>query len=67
MVDVWLPYGNTEVCLRVPTRNFLRTVEPKDTEGAKNPELEIERSLEEPIGTERLSEIAEPGKKISIV
>ena len=67
MVDVWLPYGNTEVCLRVPTRNFVGTVQPRDKEGAKNPQLEIERSLEEPIGTERLSEIAKPGNKISIV
>ncbi|MDH5441077.1 MAG: lactate racemase domain-containing protein, partial [Candidatus Bathyarchaeota archaeon] len=67
MVDVWLPYGNTEVCLRIPTRNYLGTIGPRDKKGAEDPESEIERSLEEPIGTDRLSDIAKPGEKVSIV
>ncbi|MFB0504176.1 MAG: nickel-dependent lactate racemase [Candidatus Bathyarchaeia archaeon] len=67
MVDVWLPYGNTEVCLRIPTRNYLGTIGPRDKKGVEDPESEIERSLEEPIGTDRLSDIAKPGEKVSIV
>jgi len=67
LVDVWLPYGNTEVCLRIPTRNYLGTIGPRDKKGAEDPESEIERSLEEPIGTDRLSDIAKPGEKVSIV
>lgn len=67
MVDVWLPYGNTEVCLRVPAGNFLGMIRPKDIKEAENPQEEIKRSLEEPVGTKRLSEIAKPGDRVSIV
>lgn len=67
MVDVWLPYGRTEVCLRIPTRNFLGTIGPRDRKGVEDPQSEIERSLEEPIGTDRLSDIAKSGEKASIV
>ena len=66
MVDVWLPYGNTEVCLTVPTKNFLGKVEPNDKRGMETPQLEIERALMEPFGTKRLSEIS-TGEKVSIV
>jgi len=67
MVDVWLPYGKTEVCARIPTRNFLGTIEPKEKLGVENPRAEIERALSQPIGTERLSQIAKPGDKAAIV
>ncbi|MEM1589046.1 MAG: nickel-dependent lactate racemase [Candidatus Bathyarchaeia archaeon] len=67
MVDVWLPYGKTEVCLRVPTRNFLGSVEPKEKPGVSDALKEVERALKEPIGSERLCEIAKPGDKVAIV
>jgi len=67
MVDVWLPYGKTEVCARIPTRNYLGNIEPKEKPGAKDARAEIERALNEPIGTKRLSEIAEKGDKAAIV
>ncbi len=67
MVDVWLPYGKTDVCVRVPARNLLGTIEPMDREAAFDPTIEIERALKEPIGTRRLSEIAKPDSKVAIV
>jgi len=67
MVDVWLPYGKTEVCARIPTRNFLGAIEPKEKPGVADPRAEIERALREPVGTKRLSEIAKPGDKAVIV
>ena len=67
MVDVWLPYGKTEVCARIPTRNFLGTINPKEKPGVPDPRAEIERALKEPIGTKRLSEIAKPNDKVAIV
>lgn len=66
LVDVWLPYGNAEVCLRIPTGSFLGMIKPHERKGAENPQEEIERSLREPTGTKTLSEIAKPGDKISI-
>ncbi len=67
MVDVWLPYGKTEVCARVPTRNFLGTILPKEKQGVADPKAEIRRALSKPIGTARLSEIAKEGNKVAIV
>jgi lactate racemase len=67
MVDAWIPYGKTEVCARIPTRNFLGAIEPKEREGVADSRTEIERALSQPIGTQRLSEIAKAGDKVAIV
>jgi nickel-dependent lactate racemase len=67
MVDVWLPYGKSDVCARVPARNLLGSIEPKETPGAPDPTVEVERALSEPIGTKRLSEIANADSKVAIV
>ena len=67
MVDVWLPYGKTEICARIPTRNFLGTIEPKEKEGVIDAKAEIKRALCHPIGTPRLNEIAKAGDKVAIV
>ena len=63
MVDVWLPYGKTDVCVRVPARNLLGTIEPKDQQAAADAKAEVERALKEPIGTKRLCEIVKPKAK----
>lgn len=67
MVDVWLPYGRTEVCVRVPTRNLLGSIEPKEKAAASDAKAEVEKALQEPLGTKRLSEIAKPESKVAIV
>ncbi|MEM3579317.1 MAG: nickel-dependent lactate racemase [Candidatus Bathyarchaeia archaeon] len=67
MVDVWLPYGKTEVCLRVPTRNFLGVIEPKEKPSLTEGRAEVERALKEPVGSSRLCEIAKSGHKVAIV
>jgi nickel-dependent lactate racemase len=67
MVDVWLPYGKTEVCLRVSARNLLGSVEPREKLGVEDARAEVERALKEPVGSRRLSEIAKPEHKVAIV
>ncbi len=67
MVDVWLPYGRTDVCVRIPVRNFLGTINPKELAAAPDARAEIERALHEPIGSKKLSEIVKPDSKIAIV
>src|SRR4030042_1488396 len=67
MVDVWLPYGKTDVCVRVPARNLLGSIEPKERTGASDAKAEVERALKEPIGAKRLSEIAKAEHKVAIV
>ena len=67
MVDVWLPYGRTDVCVRVPARNLLGSIEPKDTPAAPDQKAEIERALSEPIASKRLGEMVKPESKVAIV
>ena len=67
MVDVWLPYGRTDVCVRIPARNFLGSVNPKDLPAAGDARTEIERALANPIGSKRLGEIGKPECKVAIV
>jgi nickel-dependent lactate racemase len=67
MVDVWLPYGKTDVCIRIPARNLLGTIEPKEVPGVQDAKAEVERALKEPIGSKLLSEIAKPDSKVTIV
>ncbi len=67
MVDVWLPYGKTDVCVRIPVRNHLGSINPKDLPGAPDAKAEVERALCSPIGSKKLSEIAKPDDKVAIV
>jgi nickel-dependent lactate racemase len=67
MVDVWLPYGKTEICARVPTQNFLGLIEPKEKPAVLDTRVEVERALKEPIASKRLSEIVKPEHKVAIV
>ncbi len=67
MVDVWLPYGKSEVCARIPTRNFLGTIEPKEKPGVADSRAEVERALREPIGTKPLGEIVKPDGTVTVV
>jgi nickel-dependent lactate racemase len=67
MVDVWLPYGKSEVCVRVPTRNFLGSIQPNDQTGVADAKTEVERALKEPAGTKRLAEDIKPGQRVAIV
>lgn len=62
-----MSYGKTEVCARIPTRNFLGSIEPNAKQGVADPETEIEHALDHPIGTQRLSEITKAGDKVIIV
>lgn len=66
MVEVWLPYGKTEVCIRVPTENLLDVIEPKGKAEAQDPQAEIENALTNPISTESLAKNVKPGDKVAI-
>lgn len=67
MVDIWLPYGKTEVCARIPTRNFLGTIQPKEKSPRSNPQTEIEKALNNPIATKPLNQVAKPNNTAVIV
>ncbi|MCL2359505.1 nickel-dependent lactate racemase [Candidatus Bathycorpusculum sp.] len=67
MVDVWLPYGKTDVCVRIPARNLLGTIEPKEQPGVADQKIEIDRALKEPIGSKPIGEIVNAQSRVAIV
>ena len=67
MVDAWLPYGKSEVCVRIPTRSFLGSIEPKEKSSLSDPRAEIERALKEPLGSKKLSEMVKPESRVAVV
>jgi nickel-dependent lactate racemase len=67
MVDVWLPYGTTDVCVRIPARNFIGSVTPKELPAPQDSKAEVQRALCSPIGSKRLSEMAKPDDTVAIV
>jgi nickel-dependent lactate racemase len=66
MVEVWLPYGNTEICLTVSSDNLLGIIEPKPTLPPSDLKAELKKTMENPLGSARLSKIAKPGSKVAI-
>ena len=67
MVNAWFPYGKTEICARIPTRNFLGTINPKDKPCVADSRKEIIRALKNPINSKPLAEIVNPGDSVAIV
>lgn len=67
MVDVWLPHGKTDVCVRIPAQNFLGTVEPANKPGTSDPEKEIERVLKEPLNSASLEAIVKAKHNVAVV
>jgi len=67
LVEIWLPYGSTEVCVRIPTVNLLDVIEPKKIDVAPDPRAEIRNALRNPVGDVSITEIVKPGAKITLI
>lgn len=66
--SIALPWGKEQIRLDLPTKwDLLGTLEPSPLPGVTNTEAETRRSLAEPMGMERLSELARPGMKIVLI
>ena len=67
MVEVWLPYGDSEVCVRIPTASLLDVIKPKDIDVPPDPQEEIRSALKNPVGGKSIGDIAKSETKVSIV
>jgi nickel-dependent lactate racemase len=67
VVDAWLPYGKSQVCVRIPTSSFLGSIEPKEKPGVQDPRAEVERALRQPLGSKRIDEIVQANSRVAIV
>ena len=66
-MEVELPYGKKKLPLNVPEKNLLDVVLPKEYIAPDRPEVTIRKAVLNPIGSERLSDIAAAGDRIAIV
>jgi len=67
-LEFWVPYGTTEVPVRVPDTNFYRILEPaKPTANTPAIATLIGQSLENPVGNVSLTSLVKQGSTIGMV
>ncbi len=66
-MELWIPYGETEIPVRVPDDNFYRILEPAKTLGAKSASSIVEEALEKPIGELFLKDVVKPNATAGII
>lgn len=66
-MELWIPYGETEIPVRVPDDNFYRILEPAKTPGAKNASSMVEDALEKPLEGISLKDFAKLGSVAGII
>ena len=66
MVEVWLPYGNTEICARIPTENYLGTLIPQNGAPLSNLKESLEYALSNPEGVEKTEGLIKHGRNVAI-
>lgn len=64
--DIELPYGRKLVNLKIPNNNIIDILYPNVLPGVRDEKLEIEKALENPINSEKLSVLAR-GKKNAVI
>ncbi len=66
-MELWLPYGQTEIPIRIPDDNFYRILEPNNSSRIGNPRALVENALETPLNGYSLREVVKPGAVAAIV
>ncbi|MGI6545642.1 MAG: nickel-dependent lactate racemase [Fastidiosipilaceae bacterium] len=66
-MEVSLNYAKTQLNLDIPDHNLMAVLTPNEVEINSTGIDEVRRSLEQPIGAPRLSEVVKPGESICIV
>ena len=66
-MNIVLPYGKGTLPLDVPDKNLLDVVVPKEFIQPGQPELMIKEALQDPLGTDRLSDAVCSGDTVAIV
>ncbi len=65
-VTVSMPYGDARLDLKVPARNLLAVLSPRDTPACDDPAAEVRRCLQMPIGSPPLREAARGARNVVI-
>ena len=67
MVEVWVPFGKTEVPVNVPDEGFQGILEQRDEALTSDPALAVSRAIENPVDSRPLDSLASSGEKVAIV
>ena len=65
-MELWIPYGETEIPIRVPDDNFYKILEPKKSTQTDNSKL-IQESINHPVNDFQLSNTVKPGTSAGIL
>ena len=66
MVEIWLPYGKTEVHVTVPLRNLMGTLEPIKKEPAVSNREIVRDSLLNPVNSESFLDLVRTGENVAV-
>ena len=67
MVKIKIKYGKSEIPYEIPEQNLWEIVQAKnEQEGVENPQKEMEKAIQRPIGSPRLNKIIKPREKLVI-
>jgi lactate racemase len=66
-LELWLPYGKTEIPVRVPDDNFFRIVEPRRSDGVRDISGIVNNALDDPVDGRLLKEFVKPGAQAGII
>ncbi len=66
-LEFWIPYGDTEVPVRVPDDNFYKILEPPKVNTPKDPATLVAQSLDNPVGGAGLSQFSKQAGRAGVV
>lgn len=66
-MKVSLNYGHTSIALDIPDKNYMGTLNPKDTREIEDSINEVRRALANPIGSKKLKELVSSQDKVIIL
>jgi len=66
-LELWIPYGETEIPIRVPDDNFYKFLEPKKPASTIEVSNKIENSLSNPLNDFALSSLVKPGSVAGVL
>ncbi len=66
-MEFWVPYGETEIPVRIPDDNFYKILEPGKPAPSKDIAVTIKTSLEHPVDGVSLRQIVKPGSDAAII
>jgi nickel-dependent lactate racemase len=66
-LEFWIPYGTTEVPVRVPDDNFYKILEPPKPQQTKDPATLVSQTLDNPVGDASISPLSKAGSAAIVV